>query len=253
MTSGSCLYVGHVWHGRLGATRHGFRYPIYLHLLDLDELPALDSRSRLFGWNRARLVTFRDRDHFADRSKGVRANLEAVLAGHGLPRPARVRLLTQCRVLGYVFNPVSFYFCDDAAGQRTAVVAEVNNTFGERHCYVLPPAGEGGLVHEKKVFHVSPFMSLDGTYEFGIGEPGPHLDIRIDLRREGERVFTSRLSLDRRPADDGALARVLVRYPLMPLKVIGAIHRQAFALWRKRLRFYPKPPYDPGAARGGLA
>jgi DUF1365 family protein len=250
VVNGSALYVGRVLHARLGGTTHGFRYPIYQHLVDLADLPALDASSRIFGWNRRRLVTFRDTDHFADASRGVGENLATTLAAHGIAAPARVRLLTQCRVLGYVFNPVSLYFCDDADGRRTAIVAEVNNTFGERHCYVL---GAGGRVHEKKVFHVSPFMPLDGTYEFEIGEPGDTLEIRIDLRRQGTRVFTSRLSLERRPWTDRTLARVLVTHPLMPWQVTAAIHRQAFALWRKRLRYYPKPPYDPSAARGGTA
>ena len=252
---GSCLYAGRVSHGRLGTTRHGFSYPIYLHLIDLDEVAAKSERSCLFGWNRPRLVTFHDADHFSDRSRSVRQNLERVLAAHGVAPPARVRLLTQCRLLGYVFNPVSFYFCDDASGCRTAVVAEVNNTFGERHCYVLRANGAAmpERLREKKVFHVSPFMSLDGTYEFEIGEPGARLDIRIDLLRAGTRVFTSTLSLESRPWTDASLAWVLARYPGMPFQVTAAIHRQAFALWRKRLHYHPKPPYDPEAARGGLA
>ncbi len=154
-----------------------------------------------------------------------------------------------------MFNPVSFYFCEDEAGGRTAVVAEVNNTFGERHCYVLP--GNGAVApqrhREKKVFHVSPFMTLDGTYEFEIGEPAARLDIRIDLLRGGARVFTSALTLEQRPWTDASLARVLVRHPGMPFQVTAAIYRQAFALWRKRLQHHPKPPYDPEAARGGLA
>jgi DUF1365 family protein len=253
--NGSALYVGHVSHARLGATRHGFRSRIYQHLVDLDDLPTLDASSRIFGWNRRRLVTFRDADHVAGPPRGVREHLIAVLAAHGVEAPARVRLLTHCRVLGYVFNPVSFYFCDDADGRRTAVVAEVNNTFGERHCYVLRSgtAPGGGALRAKKVFHVSPFMNLDGTYEFEIGEPGERLEIRIDLLRQGTRVFASRLSLERRPWTDRALARVLATHPVMPWQVTAHIHAQAFALWRKRLRYHPKPPYDPSAAGGGVA
>jgi DUF1365 family protein len=252
--NGSALYVGHVSHARLGATRHGFRYRIYQHLVDLDDLPALDASSRIFGWNRRRLVTFRDADHVEGATRSVREHLAAALAAHGIDAPARVRLLTHCRVLGYVFNPVSFYFCDDARGRRTAIVAEVNNTFGERHRYVLreDAAGGDGAFRTKKVFHVSPFMSLDGTYRFEIEEPGERLDIRIDLLRQGTHVFATRLLLERRPWTDGTLAGVLATHPLMPWQVTAHIHAQAFALWRKRLRYHPKPPYDPSAARGEI-
>jgi hypothetical protein len=106
---------------------------------------------------------------------------------------------------------------------------------------------------EKKVFHVSPFMTLDGTYEFEMQEPADTIDIRIDLTRAGAPAFTSRLVLERRPVTDGALARALLHYPLMPWQVIAAIHRQAFSLWRKRVPYHPKPPYDPEAARRGAA
>lgn len=261
--TGSALYVGHVMHHRLTDPQHRFRYRIYYHLLDLDDLDRLETRLRLFGHRRPRPVRFRDDDHLGQPGVPVKENLQRFLREQGVAEPiGRVLLLTQCRVFGFVFNPVSFYYCYQAApggaapgapDRLVAVVAEVHNTFGDRHCYLLKAgeAGSGILWHEKKVFHVSPFLTLAGTYEFELGTPDRRLDIRVDLSRDGRKVFTSRLALERRPLTDRALAGVLLRYPLMPLAVVAAIHRQAFALWRKGLRYYPRPAYDPEAARGG--
>jgi DUF1365 family protein len=248
----SSLLVGHVMHRRLSPFGHAFRYPIYMHRLDVDELPLLDGRLRLLGVGRARPVRFRASDHLDGRDVPARAAVEALLAAHGVAGPfERIELVTNCRVLGYVFNPVSFWFCHAAGGALRAVVAEVNNTFGERHCYVLPAAGQAqpGVWRDKKVFHVSPFLSLDGTYrfEFEVGEA--HLDVRIDLHRDGRPVFVSRLALDRRPLTDGALLRQLATRPLVTLQVIAAIHWEALRLWMKGAAYHPKPEYDPGAAR----
>jgi DUF1365 family protein len=128
-------------------------------------------------------------------------------------------------------------------------VCEVNNTFGQRHVYVLP-ADEGQSVwHEKKVFHVSPFFTLDGTYRFEFHVGREHLEARIDLYRGGEAQFVSRLSLDRRPLTDASLLRMLVGYPLLTLRVIAAIHWQALRLWWKGAVYHPVPAYAPETAR----
>lgn len=252
----SRLYVGTVMHQRLTQPGHGFRYRVYYHLLDLDELEPLEQRLRLFGYRRRRPVRFRDADHLGTPDGPLRERVGAYLRSQGVAgRPARIEVLTQCRVFGFVFNPVSFFYCYAGDGSLLAILAEVHNTFGERHCYLLrAEAGAGGNQwREKKVFHVSPFLTLAGTYAFEMGMPGDRLDIRIDLERGGAQVFTSRLALEARPMTDAALWSLLVRYPLMPHTIVAAIHRQAFALWRKGLTYYPKPPYDPEAARGGDA
>lgn len=251
----SALLVGGVMHHRLEPFAHGFRYPIYMHLLDLDELSALDGGLGLFGVNRARPVSFHERDHLGSAGAGLRAAVEARLAAEGVTAPvARIALVTQCRVFGYVFNPVSFYFCYGTDGGLVAVVAEVHNTFGEQHCYVLPAgegesAGHARVWRDKKTFHVSPFLTLDGTYRFQFDIADDHLDVRIDLHRAGRPVFVSRLALDHRPLTDRALAGVLVRYPLMTARVIAAIHWQALWLWLKGAVYHPKPAYDPEWAR----
>lgn len=256
----SALYVGRVMHHRVTDPQHRFRYRVYYHLLDLDELATIEQSVWLFGHRRRRPVRFLDADHLGDRSRSTSDNLRAYLRDSGVTdRVDRVLLLTQCRVFGFVFNPVSFYYCygeeGDGRAPLVAVVAEVHNTFGERHCYLLRGDGRGRGIQrrEKKVFHVSPFMTLDGTYAFEVGDPAEDLHIRIDLSRGGQQVFTSHLALTRQPLTGRSLAGMLLRFPLMPQVMLGAIHRQAFSLWRKGLRYHPKPPYDPEAARGGQA
>jgi DUF1365 family protein len=253
----STILTGRVMHHRIEPFGHGFRYPLYMFRLDLDELPVLAGRLRLFGVNRPRPVTFRDADHLGPSGRPLRASVQARLTEAGVAEyPARIELVTQCRVFGYVFNPVSFYFCYRAAGDLLAVIVEVHNTFGEQHCYVLPaersdgsPTAAARVWRDKKTFHVSPFLTLDGTYRFQFALSDDHLDVRIDLHRAGQPVFVSRLTLHRRPLDDRALAGVLVRYPLMTLRIVGAIHWQALRLWLKGARCTPKPSYDPEWAR----
>jgi DUF1365 family protein len=255
-----------VTHHRLEGPAHRFGYPIYMFLLDLDELDALDSALNLWGRNRPRVVAFYDRDHFRDLARDVRSNLRALLetSGHAWPG-GRVTVLTHCRVLGYVFNPVSFYYCHDRDGALALIVAEVNNTFGDRHCYVLPVAraehrqaagGTGPARYgwtEKKLMHVSPFFSLDGSYRWEFDVPGDRLHARVDVMVRGVRQFTAGLALTRAELSDRTLARALVRYPLVTAKVIAAIHWEALKLWWKGAPFHPRPPYDPEAARRGVS
>ena len=236
--------TGQVMHHRLQPWGHGFRYRLALFRLDLDELPRLSRVLRLMGVERARPLTFRAADHLS--TDDVRARVRTA----GVTAPVtRMELVTSLRIFGYVFNPVSFFFCYGTDEALLAVVCEVNNTFGQRHVYVLP-ADEGQSVwHEKKVFHVSPFFTLDGTYRFEFQVGREHLEARIDLYRGGEAQFVSRLSLDRRPLTDASLLRMLVGYPLLTLRVIAAIHWQALRLWWKGAVYHPVPAYAPETAR----
>jgi len=214
-----------------------------MYRLDLDELDGLNDRLRLFGVDRARPVSFRRSDHLPD--------VRALLAAHGITAPIdRIELVTNCRVFGYVFNPVSFFFCY-AEAQLSAIVCEVSNTFGESHTYVLEVDPGARVWDEKKVFHVSPFFTLDGTYRFQFDVSRSQLDVRIDLHRGGQAVFVSRLSLDRRPLTDAGVAMALVRYPFVTAKVIAAIHWEALRLWWKGVAYHPRPAYDPESARQG--
>jgi hypothetical protein len=240
----SALYTGTVMHARRSPHDHVFRYPVYMALLDLDELPSLDRRLRLFGWNRRAVTSFHDADHI---------DIHAILAEHGveLGEGGSIQVLTNLRVLGYVFNPVSFWWCRRGDGSLACIVAEVSNTFGERLPYVLLPA-EGSTAGGRSVFetdkrlHVSPFMPMDQTYTWWFSDPGEKLSVRMDVHEVGSRDFHATLTARRLPLTAASLRSVLVRYPLMPARVLGLIHWQAARLWLKRMPFYRKPAYIPG-------
>jgi uncharacterized protein len=248
----SALYVGSVRHRRHRPVVNAFRYRAYHVLVDLDELPRLDREVRGFAYNRRGATSFWDRDHLGPAALPAREKLARWLVGEGVVLPAGpVRVLTNLRVMGYVFNPVSWWFCHHPDGRLALVVAEVDNTFGDAHCYLLDDLEHrpDGTVRARadKVFHVSPFLPVDGLgYRFTIVAPGPralvHMDVEdaegtvLDATQDGQRVaLTSR-----------TLARTLVTHPLVTLRTIAQIHRQALRLWRKRVTFHrrPAPPPD---------
>lgn len=239
----SALYVGTVMHARRSPHDHVFRYPVYMTMIDLEELPLLDRALPLFGWNRRAVTSFRDVDHI---------DIRATLRDHGIELGAggRIEVLTNLRVLGYVFNPVSFWWCRRADGSLACIVAEVSNTFGERLPYVLHPIVNGAqprLVFETdKQLHVSPFMPMDQSYTWWFSEPGAKLSVRMDVHEEGMQDFHATLTARRVPLTASTLRSVLVRYPLIPAAVTARIHWQALRLWLKRTPLFHKPPLVPG-------
>lgn len=259
----SRVLVGRVAHSRLAPTPHAFAYRLFVLGLDLGELEAIDRRSWIVGtgaWRLVRLVASDflgvppgDGRSAAETVRLLRAAVLDRLASHGVSTPiGRIELVGQLRLAGYVFNPVAFFVCHAASGDGpVAVVADVHNTFGERHAYVVPVGADAParVWMEKKVFHVSPFFSLDGSYRFALRFDGDEFDVHIDLLRDGQPVFLSHLRLAGTPLTDRSLAAALVRWPVMTLRVIAAIHWEAFRLWRKGLAFHGKPPYDPAQAR----
>jgi DUF1365 family protein len=237
----SALYEGTLVHARHSPTRHVFRYPVAYWLLDLDELDDLDRRFGLFAVNRRGVIAFRDSDHFDGDATPLK---EAVIRFAGDPSIERVLVLTQLRVFGYVFNPVSFYWCYRADGSLACMVAELNNTFGER----LPELLRGDLltyVHEKRL-HVSPFMGLDQRYRYTFSEPADTVLARIEVHDAEGMPLQAVLFGRRRALTRGSLARFLLRYPLMPVQVIALIHWQALRLVLKRVPFHHKPAFVPG-------
>jgi len=234
------LYTGTLMHARRTPARNVFRYPVSYWLLDLDELPELERRLALLSVNRRNVVSFRDADHF-DGEPVKRAVVE--LAGD--PTIERVLMLTQLRVLGYVFNPVTFSWCYRADGELACIVAELSNTFGERLPEVLR-GPELRYEHEKRL-HVSPFFGLDHAYEYAFSQPGDEVWARIHVRdRAGARPLTAVLHGRRCELTNASVARTLARYPLQPVQVISLIHWQALRLWLKRVPFHRKPPFVPG-------
>jgi cyclopropane-fatty-acyl-phospholipid synthase len=248
----SALYEGTLVHARTRPARNVFRYPVCFYGLDLDELPELDRRLALFGYNRPNVLTFRDGDHLGDPGRPVKENVLAFLAGRGIDlEGGRVVLLTNLRLLGYVFNPVSYFYCYRADGALAAILAEVSNTFGERHPYLLTDDslvkdGARRVYEQRKRLHVSPFFGMDQTYRFSFTEPGERVHAGVGILEGGERPFWAELTGERRPLTNARLARALVRYPLMSQQVTGLIHWQAVKLAMKKVPFHSKPRFRPG-------
>jgi uncharacterized protein len=247
----SALYVGTVRHRRRRPRAHAFRYRTYHVLLDLDELEQLDREVRGFGYGRRGLTTFRDADHFGRQDVPVRDKLDRWLASQGVELPAGpVRVLTNLRVFGHVFNPVSWWYCYHPDGELALVVAEVHNTFGEAHGYVLdelqPGAGDTLEATATKVFHVSPFLPIDGlSYRFTLVRPGARVLAHIDVADAGGPLFDATQAGRRVPLSSGSLARVLVTHPLETLRTVALIHLQALRLWWRRVPFHRKPVPPP--------
>ena len=240
MNSG--IYAGTLVHCRREPVRNVFRYPLSFFVLDLDELRQLDRKLKLLSVNSRNAVTLRDKDHF-DGTRSVKEAVVHFCAEQGV-EVARVLMLAQLRVAGYVFNPVTFFWCYAPDGALAGVVAELNNTFGERHPELLR-GPELHYEHDKHL-HVSPFFGLDQSYEYAFSEPGDEVWARIHVRQDGRLPLTAVLHGRRSELTNASLARFLVRYPLMPLQVIGLIHWQAVKLLAKRVPFHHKPPYVPG-------
>ncbi len=247
------MYTGVMMHHRSKPRDHVFRYKVCFYVIDLDEVQELDARLALFGYNRPNLFTLRDSDHVGDADRSIKENLTAWLAERGVDLGGgRILLLTNLRTFGYVFNPVSFFYCYRADGAFVCSVAEVANTFGERRPYLLDERnlvsnGSSRTWTQAKELHVSPFFGMDQRYEFVLSEPGERVSARVDLFEGDERIFLATQTGTRHELTDAALARSLLRYPLMSQQVIGLIHLQALKLWRKRVPFHRKPRFDPAA------
>ncbi|HSC63861.1 MAG TPA: DUF1365 family protein [Caldimonas sp.] len=250
-SSASALYVGSVMHQRLRPARHRLDYRMFSLLVDLDELPALARRLRLFSLGRFNLFSLHERDYgdVATAGDGLRAYVDRQLRDAGLPAAAAVRLLTMPRILGYAFNPLSVYFCHGADGAVQALIYEVNNTFGERHSYLIPVdpnERDGARIVQRcaKEFRVSPFLALDLDYVFRVEAPRPGraaLSIGVVANDRVGALVNARFDAQRRRLDDAALVRVFFSHPLLTLKVIAAIHWEALRLVVKGVRLQATP------------
>jgi len=254
----SGVYEGAVTHTRLKPVRHRLAYRVFSLLIDLDELPALDARLKRFSANRLNLFSVHEKDHGpkprpAGEFPGVKAWIEGVLAEAGVPTGGPVRMLCYPRILGYVFNPITTYFCHDAGGRLSAVLYEVSNTFGGRHAYLIDAgeAEDGLLRHEAdKRLHVSPFMEMETRYHFRIRPPeleaGGRALLAIRQTDAEGAILNAVFAGERRELTDPELMRLFRAHPLMTLKIIGAIHWEAWKLWRKGLKVLAgKTPAEP--------
>ena len=232
------IYDCTVRHVRRKDLDYRFSHDIYLWLVDLDELPRLPAPLRPF-------AGFRAGDHLGDPDRTIRENVDAYLGLHGIDlRGGRVLMLAHARVLGYVFNPISVFWCHDRDGELACVIAEVHNTYGERHCYLLHP-DESGRARADKDFYVSPFMTVDGDYSMLLREPTDRLAVSITLRQQGHVALTATVAGCRRPATTREVLRTVLRRPLVTQRTSALIRRHGITLWLRRLPVVPRPAHRP--------
>lgn len=247
------LYTTRLMHARRVAPFYRFVYRGFYLLLDIDRIDKLAGRLRWFSRNRFNLLSFRDADYGSGEHGGLRAWAESLLKAGGVDcKGGRIRLLTLPRLLGFAFNPISLWYCEKSDGQLAAVIAEVRNTFGEKHAYLLadPLRGAASVVEgraydwvqeKEKCFHVSPFFDLVGRYRFGLDQPAENLSVMIHETRNGEPILDAALAGQRRDLSDREILAQVLRMPWMTLGVVVGIHWQALKIWLRGARFHPKP------------
>jgi len=251
----SAVYEGAVRHRRHAPHAHAFGYRMAQLYLDLDELERVFEDRWLWSARRRNFARFRRADFLAPHDRPLaQAARDRVAAATGVRPQGAVRMLAHLRYGGHAFNPVAFYYCHHADGALAAIVAEITNTpWRERHAYVLSveqAERRGRMLRWRfdKRFHVSPFMPMARRYDWRFSLPGDDLYVHMDVCDGERREFDATLALRRRPLDGASLARVLWRYPLMTLQVVGAIHWQALRLWLKRNPVHDHPRHIGGTA-----
>jgi DUF1365 family protein len=256
----SCLYECVIVHRRLRPRQYAFEHKMMMLYADLDELDAIDRGTRLLSRERGNLYSFRDADYFPTGTGGdLKCRVSAWLRERGieLGDAGRIRLLTLPRILGYIFNPISIYFCSDARDLPLCAIAEVGNTFREKKLFVLPihmaqtsatltPATLTPATRPRyrlrvpKHYYVSPFTSLDVCFDFDLLQPGQNLQVHIEDWDANGKLLDSHLRGARVPLSDWQLLRFAVKFPALTLKVIGLIHWHALWLALRRVRWHRK-------------
>ena len=234
---------GHTYHGRKGGIENNFRYSIDYALIDIER----DQRTPfLFSRNRWNLASMMDRDHGGEVKNGRGASwVREVLDQYGVDAPGRILLCAQPRFWGHVFNPVSFWFCHDGQDDLVAVIAEVSNTYGDRHSYLCVKETGGPIlgsdtITAQKIFHVSPFQPIDGTYRFRFDVTTDKIGIQINYTRENGGLIATLVG-PRKPMTNASLAWSAIRRPLGSRRVQFLIHWQALKLWWKKAPFRARP------------
>lgn len=270
----SRIYQGHVRHRRFTPVNNAFRYGMFMWYIDLDELDALVSKFWFLRKNKRGVVSFMREDYFGDAQKDLKSEVRNeitqffVESGRAAPQIESVRMLSHLRYFNMIFNPVTFYYCFNAEEELVAVLAEITNTpWGERHAYVLPSVREDTRQHFvhpgsghviavdrkaadvmgyefEKAFHVSPFNPMNMTYHWVFKKPGEGLSVHMDntmadSKHDEIKHFDATLGLKSRPVSQAP--RILLKQPVMTLKVVAGIYWQALKLWIKRSPFYDHP------------
>lgn len=247
--SAADLYACEVTHRRHHPIGYRFVYRTFSLLVDIDRLQELDRLSPLFSVDRFNLLSLQVRDHLPGGETDLRAWIDRTLAAHGIdPHGLRIRLLCMPRVLSWGFDPLSVWFCESPEGEPVAILGEVHNTFGERHCYLLDASASGWPVRTRrdKVFHVSPFMRIDGHYDFVLGKPGDKVRVSVQLRDDEGLLLSATQDGERLPFSTGNLLRQFLRVPFQTAKVLGGIHWHALKIWLRGVPFHhkPEPPHE---------
>jgi len=228
-----------VSHSRKGPLRHDFQHRAYQWLVDLDDIPEQP-------WYLKRFASFHAQDHIGDPDRSIKANVQTYLAGNGvdLGPSGRILMLANARVLGHVFDPLTVFWCFDTAGALAGVLAEVHNTYGERHAYLLHPDASG-TAHTAKQLYVSPFYDVSGNYALRFTLTPDRVAVTVTLTRGGQTSFSATFRGRPRPATPRSLAALVIRRPLMPQRVSALIRVQGIWLWLRRLPVVPRPQHSP--------
>lgn len=250
----STLYKSKVMHHRFSPKEHRFQYNVFYFYVDLDELDDLAKKHWLISRNKWNLFSFRDSEHLQlplenpDKSKSVKQQILLFLSENGsTDEIGKIMLLTGFNVLGYNFNPVSFYYIYSANGELINVLVEVTNTFKEMKPYLMGKTEFNGKIFEQrrtKYFYVSPYISHDADFHFKVAEPNKSLVIGIDDYEKDQRIFTSSLTGTKKQLTSRRLFWYSIRFPLIPLKIITLIHWQALKLYLKKIKFYKKSEFQ---------
>jgi cyclopropane-fatty-acyl-phospholipid synthase len=235
---------GEVYHWRKGPREHSFTYPIFTFAFDVDELPTLAIVPRLLAYEKRAVFSIRSADYL-EGSGTLREKVERVLEREGCQeKPARIILTTSPRYFGYVFNPVSFFACFDAHGNVIGLITQVNNTFGDTHVYplVCAPTPMPAVWRFSKDFFVSPFFNMEGMYEVALVSEGEHLSVRVDLHKEGERVFAATIRGEGALLSRSQVVATIRKFPITSLLTMPRIHGQAMRLYFKaHANVYTRP------------
>src|SRR3989344_6521862 len=246
----SCLYKANVMHHRLSPKKHRFNYNVFMFYIDLDEVEILSKKLWMFSINKFNFFSLRDNEHLQlpidnpDKSKSIKEQITRYLSKNGVTiGKGRIMLLTNLNILGYNFNPVSFYYCYDENNLPLCVVAEIGNTFGEMKPFLLDKENLSDnkyYLNTTKYFYVSPFIDHDTNFDFNLVIPDEKLNIRIDDYKNGERFFISTLTGTKKPITNSNLLWYSIRFPFLTLKIITLIHWNAIKLWLKKIPYHKK-------------
>ena len=241
----NCIYIGKVFHKRHIPFEHAFTYRVFTVLVDIDELPSLSKRLKTFSFNRFNLFSLYNKDHAKRDGSDIRPWIETAAKEKNIDiEGGKIYMLAFPRIFGYVFNPITLFFCYNRVGELKTVLHQVKNTFGGQHGYLQPVKDTTGTIKQEceKIFHVSPFIHMDCTYKFRFKEPEELLDFAIHQFTKDEKILTATWDGQRHELTDKNLLKTLLTHPLLTLKIIAGIHWEALHIWRKGAKYISPPP-----------